>query len=125
MKSKQRHGCLTAWLIYLLIAYSLSAIVYFSNSLDNVKDSEYISAENLRIIYGAFAILCVGFVIMLFKWLKLGFWGILTISAILVIVHATVGQGIVAASFVLVCLVVLYSLLQIKTDKVTGWNKLE
>lgn len=80
MRNKQRHGCLTAWLIYLIIAYSFSTIFYFFKTDEISKVLEYKISENMILLRGSLGILGVIFSIMLLKWVKLGFWGILIIS---------------------------------------------
>src|SRR6476660_8617526 len=114
MQNKQRHGCLTAWLIYLLFAYFISAVVYFFPTNEIIENSQIINSENERLILGSFAILGIGFTFMIFKWVKLGFWGILGMSLCLAVVHVIFGQGIVASFFVIFCVAILFALLQIK-----------
>lgn len=69
MKNKKRHGCLTAWLIYLIFAYSVTSIVFFFHT-DKVPED---TTENMVLLIGAVGILNVGFCILLFNWVKLGF----------------------------------------------------
>jgi hypothetical protein len=125
MQNKQRHGYLTAWLIYLIIAYSFSAILYFFKTEEMSKIAQYKISENMMLIHGSLAILGVIFSIMLLKWIKLGFWGILIISLILFAVQLLNSHRIMSPIFILLCLVILYALLQFKKANVTGWNNLE
>jgi hypothetical protein len=125
MQNKQRHGCLTAWLIYLIIAYSFSGIFYFFKTEEMSKIAQYKISENMMLIHGSLAILGVIFSIMLLKWIKLGFWGILIISVILFVVQLLNSDRVMSPIFILLCLVILYGLLQFKKANVTGWNNLE
>ena len=125
MQNKQRHGCLTAWLIYLIIAYSFSAIFYFFKTEEMSNIAQYNISENMMLLYGSFAILGVIFSIMLLKWIKLGFWGILIISVILFVVQLLNSDRVMSPIFILLCLVILYGVLQFKKANVTGWNNLE
>ena len=125
MHNKQRHGCLTAWLIYLIIAYSFNAIFYFFKTEEMSKIAQYNISENMMLLYGSLAILGVIFSIMLLKWIKLGFWGILIISIILFVIQLLNSDRVMSPIFILLCLVILYALLQFKKANVTGWNNLE
>ncbi len=125
MQNKQRHGCLTAWLIYLIIAYSFNAIFYFFKTEEMSKIAQYNISENMMLLYGSLAILGVIFSIMLLKWIKLGFWGILIISIILFVIQLLNSDRVMSPIFILLCLVILYALLQFKKANVTGWNNLE
>ena len=125
MQKKQRHGCLTAWLIYLVLAYSFSTIFYFFKTDEFSKIAQYNISENMILIRGSVAIFGVIFSIMLLKWVKLGFWGILIISILLFIVQILNSDRIMPPFFILLCLVILYVLLQLKKGNVSGWNNLE
>lgn len=125
MQKKNRHGCLTAWLIYLIIAYSFSSILYFFKSDELSKVAQYEISGNMKLIYGSLAIFGVLFSIMLLKWVKLGFWGILLISIILTVAQLLNSNRIMLPIFILICLAILFGLLQVKKENVRGWDNLE
>jgi hypothetical protein len=125
MHNKQRHGCLTAWLIYLIIAYSFGTIFYFFKTDEISKVLEYKISENMILIRGSLGIFGIIFTIMLLKWVKLGFWGILIISILLFAIQLINEDNIMSPFFILLCLIILYALLQLKKANVTGWNNLE
>ncbi|MES2577913.1 MAG: hypothetical protein V4589_09900 [Bacteroidota bacterium] len=89
------------------------------------KIAQYNISENMMLLYGSLAILGVIFSIMLLKWIKLGFWGILIISIILFVIQLLNSDRVMSPIFILLCLVILYALLQFKKANVTGWNNLE
>lgn len=125
MQKKQRHGCLTAWLIYLVLVYSFSTIFYFFKTDEIFKVLGYKISENMILIRGSLGIFGVIFSIMLLKWVKLGFWGILIISILLFIVQLLNSDRIMSPFFISLCLIILYALLQLKKSNVTGWDNLE
>ncbi|TPG41708.1 hypothetical protein [Flavobacterium pectinovorum] len=125
MQKKERHGCLTAWLIYLIIAYSFSTILYFFKTDEMSKIAQYQISENMMLIHGSLGLLGILFSIMLFKWVKLGFWGIFSISIILFVLQLLNSNRIMSPIFIVICLVILFALLQIKKGNVSGWNNLE
>jgi hypothetical protein len=123
--SKQRHGCVTAWLILMIIANSLTAILYLFAG-DMIAQNFPGGISNFMLIL--LAILGVGnviFSILLFKWMKIGFWGFLATSIAVLVVNLSIGLGIVQSLFGLVGIVVLYGVLQIKKDNVSAWTNLE
>jgi hypothetical protein len=125
MQNKQRHGCLTAWLVYLIIAYSFSAIFYFFKTDEISKVLEYKISENMILIRGSLGIFGIIFTIMLLKWVKLGCWGILIISILLSAIQLINEDNIMSSFFILLCLIILYALLQLKKSNVSGWDNLE
>ena len=125
MQKKQRHGCLTAWLIYLMIAYSFSTFFYFFKTDEMSKIAQYQISEDMMLIHSSLGLLGIIFSIMLFRWVKLGFWGILTISVILFVLQLLNSNRIMSPIFIVICLIILFSLLQLKKANVSGWNNLE
>lgn len=125
MHNKQRHGCLTSWLIYLIIAYSFSTIFYFFKTDEISNVLEYKISKNMILIRGSLGIFGIIFTIMLFKWVKLGFWGILIISLLLFVIQLINEDNIMSPFFILLCLIILYALLQLKKSNVSGWDNLE
>ena len=87
METKQRHGCVTAWLILVIIGNSVTALVYlFANEL--ITQNLPIEIPNSMMI--ALAILGIGnviFAIMLLKWKKTGFWGFIVTSILAMIIN--------------------------------------
>ena len=49
-RNKQRHGCLTAWLIYLIIAYSIGSLGLFFGSENIYKQMPLILRKTPKII---------------------------------------------------------------------------
>lgn len=125
MQKKHRHGCLTAWLIYLIIAYSFSTFFYFFKTDEMSKIAQYQISEDMMLIHSSLGLLGIIFSIMLFRWLKLGFWGILSISVILFVLQLLNSNRIMSPIFIVICLIILFSLLQLKKANVSGWNNLE
>jgi hypothetical protein len=125
MQDKQRHGCLTAWLIYLIIAYLIISITYFFNTDKISEISPYKTSKDVLLIYGSLGILSIVFCILILKWLRLGFWGILMTSIIGIITQIINNHGIFEPLIGVFAIVVLYALLQLKKGNVSGWNNLE
>jgi hypothetical protein len=112
---KKRHGCLTAWLIFIIIGVILVIIYNF------IYFADYETWEFAVIIaIGILQIICV---IAIFKWKKWGFWGICTLAVITVIINLLSGVG--PYSFAgLFGIALLYGVLQIGGEN-KGWKQLE
>jgi hypothetical protein len=123
--AKQRHGCVTAWLILMIIGNSLIAALYLFAG-DTIAKSLPGGISNTMLIL--LAIFCVGNVIssiLLFRWLKIGFWIFLLTSIASLVVNFSIGLGVVQSLLGLVGIGVLYGVLQIKKDNVSAWANLE
>ena len=122
---KQRHGCVTAWLILMIIANSLTAILYlFAGDIVAQNFPGGIS-NSILILLAIFGIGNVIFSILLFKWKKIGFWGFLLTSIGSLIINLSIGLGIGQSLLGLVGIAILYGVLQIKKDNVPAWDNLE
>jgi hypothetical protein len=119
---KQRHGCLTAWLIVAIIANSAVGLFYFFN-LAASGSMPHLSAWALPllILLSFFNVLCA---ILLFRWKKLGFWGFCLSSTLAIIINLALGLGIFQSAVGLIGIAVLYGVLQIGKEN-KGWPQLE
>lgn len=122
---KQRHGCVTAWLVLMIIANSLLAILYFFASDMIVKNLPGNVSTQMIILLGVIGIGNVIFSVLLLKWKKMGFWGFTITSVVTLIINLSIGLGIGQSLFGLVGIAILYGVLQIKKEHVTTWDNLE
>ena len=119
---KQRHGCLTAWLVFIIIANALAALVVLlagSNLADTGKFPLWVFLVQIAVNVAA-----VAFAIALFEWKKWGFYGFLGIGIIGLVVNLASGGNAVIAISGLVAPAILYAVLQIGGDR-KGWTQLE
>ena len=118
---KKRHGCLTAWLIIIIIACAVSIIMYLATT--SLISSELDMAGwvvPVLVILLVFEIVCA---IALFMWKKWGFWGFCAIVVISIIINLSLGLGITASLGGLVGLAILFGVLNIGKDN-KGWPQL-
>lgn len=137
-EQKQRHGCLTAFLIFMIVANSLGVLRdLFMNSgvMSNIQQLTWTST--LGIVCGVFNVICA---IALFRWKKWGFWGLmassifgmfLTVSTGLRSVESLgVGIAVSLGALILVSLLpiagiaILYYVLHIGKEN-KGWPQLD
>mgnify|MGYP001447186829 CR=1 FL=1 len=123
--NKQRHGCVTAWLIFMIIANSFTAILYLFSG-DMVSQNLPGGISNTMIFL--LAIMGIGniiFSILLLNWKKIGFWGFSLTSIGALLTNLSVGISIGQSLLGLVGIAVLYGVLQIKKDNTTAWDNLD
>jgi predicted membrane metal-binding protein len=125
MESKQRHGCVTAWLIFMIIANSLTAIFYLFMGDAISQNLANPIPQPMMLGLAVLGIANLIFSIMLFQWKKWAFWGISATSLIALAINLSIGLGIGTSMFGLIGIVILYGILQIKKDGITTWENLE
>ncbi|MCK9640060.1 MAG: hypothetical protein M0R39_09145 [Prolixibacteraceae bacterium] len=122
---KQRHGCVTAWLILMIVANSLSAGLYLFAREMVTKSLPGEVSTPMIILLGILAIGNIVFSVMLFQWKKLGFWGFVVTTAGALIINLTIGLGVGQSLFGLAGIAILYGVFQIKQGNFTAWENLE
>ncbi|NPA37348.1 MAG: hypothetical protein GXO47_10920 [Chlorobi bacterium] len=123
--TKQRHGCVTAWLILMIIVNSAIALLYLFAGDKVAQNFPGGIPKSILILLAVTGILNVVFAILLFKWKKIGFWGFLITGTITAIINFSLGLGVFQSLFGLTGIVILYGILQIKKDNVPAWENLE
>jgi hypothetical protein len=122
--TKQRHGCVTAWLILMIVMNSLSAILYLFAGDMMARTIPGITTSTL-IILAVLGIANVIFSALLFQWNKWGFWGFIFTSIGALVINLSIGIGFGRSLFGLAGIAILYGILQIKQNDVAAWDNLE
>ena len=123
LQKKERHGCLTAYLVLAIIANSATALLYLfgaeaiKRSTPNMPDWAF----PLLIVLVLFNLACA---IALFRWKKWGFWGLVASAIVILGVNLTIGLGVSSAIVGLLRVLLLYGILHIGKDN-KGWPQLE
>jgi hypothetical protein len=119
--TKQRHGCLTAFLIALILACVLNSII---TGISLFSPANYGNPQIwvllVTIVIGLCYILCI---ILLLSWRKIGFWAFCGLGAFEIILNLLLGAGVLSL-LPLVITAVLYGVLQIGSYN-KGWPQLE
>jgi len=122
--NKERHGCVTAWLVLIIIGNSLVALLYLlanSRMLESTPD-----ASPLMIyLLGFVALANVFFAAMLLQWKKIGFWGFTVTSICALVINININLGVVQSLIGIVGVGVLFAILQITKDGRSTWQNLE
>lgn len=122
---KERHGCVTAWLILIIIANSILGFVYLFTTDQVLSTLPIGSSETLLMIMGILGLGNIVFAILLFQWKKSGFWGYVATSIVALVINLMIGIGIGQSLLGLAGIAILYGVLQIKNNNVTAWEHLE
>jgi hypothetical protein len=125
METKQRHGCVTAWLIFMIIANSLTAIAYLFMGETISQNLPNPIPQPMMIALAIIGIANLVFSIMLFQWKKWAFWAFALTSLLTLGINLSIGTGIGASLLGLSGAAILYGILQIKKDGITTWESLE
>jgi len=125
-RPKKRHGCVTAWLVFMIIANSFGSLANFYLMNIDLFFPEILNEFKLAFIAGGIGgILNVLFAIMLFKWKKNGFYGFIGTSVLMAGVNLKLELGVDNLILGLLGVVILYGLLQIREGKYSTWEQLE
>ena len=122
---KQRHGCVTTWIVIMIISNSLLAIIYLFASdmiIDNLPGDV---ATSMIILLGIIGIANVVFSVLLLQWKKFAFWGFAITSLVAFFINLSIEVGLGQSVFGLFGIAILYGIMQIKKDNVTAWSNLE
>jgi hypothetical protein len=117
---KSRHGCATAYLIFMII---VNALVSLSNVMLGASQSSPVVPGWLFFVLALFGCLNVVFAVALLRWKKWGFYGFMA-SALLIAVINALSIGLGGALIGLLGVAVLYGVLQIGGNRNT-WSQLE
>lgn len=121
----QRHGCVTAWLVLIIAANSLAALVYFFATDLVTRNLPHEVSTTMIMLLGGLGIANVVFAFLLLRWKKIGFWGFAISAVATLAINLSIGLGIGQSLFGLVGVVVLFGILQIKQGNASTWQNLE
>jgi hypothetical protein len=117
---KERHGCVTAWLVLLIIVNAIISFIYlFRNETLQLSVS-----PTLIILFGLIGIANIVFAILLLSWKKIGFFGFIISSIIALILNLYAGLGTFQSIAGLFGVIILYAILSIKKDGISAWDNL-
>lgn len=124
-RQKQRHGCLTAWLIFIIIGNALSSLVYFLIDPSFFKKHGLEITKEEMIIIGFLGIINLSFAIGLWFWKKWAFFGFALSGLLMFFTNLNKGLDLASASLGLVGVLLLFSILQMKQGEKSGWEQMD
>jgi hypothetical protein len=120
---KERHGCLTTYLVFMIIVNSGVSLIYLFGSGwvrrngPNAPDWAFW----LLALTGLVNVLCA---VALLRWKKWGFWGFVVSAIAIFIVNLSIGLGPSSGLGGAIGVALLYGVLQIGKER-KGWPQLE
>ena len=125
MEEKQRHGCVTTWLILMIIFNSLTAVIYLFAGDIVAQNLPGGISNSMMILLAVLVIFNIIFSVMLLKWKKWGFWGLIFTSIGAFVINLSIGLGIGQSIIGLFGIAILFGILQIKKDNISAWDNLD
>ena len=119
----KRHGCLTTFLVLMVVSNAVTALLYLTNG-------EVIAANFPRAFPGAFVVIAVvclcniAFAVALFQWKRWGFYGFAATGVIVLGVNLSIGVGVIQSLFGFAGAAILYWTLQMGKET-RAWPHLE
>ncbi len=124
-QEKQRHGCITAWLILMIIANSCIALIYLFASDQLSKQMAGDIPTSMFYVLAFISAMNVVFAVFLFQWKRWGFYGFILNALAGFAINLKMGMDIGSSLFGLVGIGILYAILQIKKNNVSAWEQME
>jgi hypothetical protein len=125
MQTKQRHGCLTAWLIMMMIGNASAALLYLLAEPKQLPNSAIQLNSTTTSLLCLVALINLSFAIGLWFWKKWAFRGFILTGILMFFTNLNMGIGIANASIGLFGVIVMIFVLQIKRDGKNGWENLD
>lgn len=122
-KDKERHGCLTAWLILMAIGAVFGAINSIGGG-QNMPEGFPPTPAWANVTSVLLSMANIVLVIALFKWKKWGFWGICATNVAAGVIMLGIGLPPYIAAVCLLGPLILYGVFHIG-DKNKGWPQLD
>lgn len=118
-ETKQRHGCINAWL-WLVIAINSATCGYYAIQMFNVLSNTLVWG------FGLLSILALGNIlgaILLMRWNKCGFYLFIACSIVAAIINVSIlDLGVYTGIQGLVAILIWWGILHIKKDGVSAWK---
>lgn len=120
---KERHGCLTAYLIFMIVVNSAISLLYLFGS-DRLQRVGTPTPAWTFWALAALGVINVISAVALLRWKRWGFWVFVASALGVFAVNLALGLGPLSGIGGVVGVLVLYGVLQIGKEK-KGWSQLE
>jgi hypothetical protein len=132
-EEKKRHGCLSVYLILIILGSSFTTLGNFSGLLLNAVPEAVNAVPDVPapvfpswvyLVLGIFGLINIVSAFAIFKWKKWGFWLFTLTGFLTCFINISAGLNILSCVIGLSGLAILYGVLQIGGDK-KGWAQLD
>jgi hypothetical protein len=122
---KQRHGCLTAWLIMMMIGNAFVSLGLLVLDPKLLQEQDPTMTKERMLLLAILGTINFSFAIGLWFWKKWAFYGFALSGFLMFITNINMGVDALSAALGLVGIFLLYSILQMKQGETSGWENLE
>jgi hypothetical protein len=121
---KERHGCVTAWLIFMIVTNSV--VLLLNLTWKSLLDPSITDKMARTLVVAAVLNLAnIGFAIALLRWKLWGFFGMVVTSVLAFILNLKAGFSPFQALPGLFGIVVLFAFLQMRRNEISAWDLME
>ena len=114
------------FLSFLLVLFLLADLYTLKTLLDSNSENDEIDLTfKINYFYVILTVLDLIFTIFIFRWKKWAFWGTLTVSVLTILLNLYTENELVLTLIGFSGVLLLFTLLQLKSKKVSGWQNLE
>lgn len=124
-KEKERHGCVTAYLIVMIIANSIVALIYFLASEFVTKNLPNHVSKSIIFLLGFLGLANIAFAILLLKFKRWGFYGFIGTAIAGFLINLQMRLPILQVLAGLLGIGVLFAVLQAKKDGLSAWEQMD
>ena len=127
---RKRHGFVTFWLIYILLngISNILAFTIFRSEMEEVYKKifndqvQFVVSDEIAYYLIGLGVLNTISSILLLKWKKIGFHGLIISNIVNMYVSGLMGSGIEATFLGVMQIGILYMVLQIKKNEKSTWD---
>lgn len=125
--NNRRHGFITFWLWLLMVANVFSLITNFAPEWAWGRNYEAIQPAWVYYMCGVIGLIYMAGIYLLYKWRKVGFSLVVISTAICLLIYIIAGLKFSSTVYAgpIVGLIVLYGILQLKSNGVSYWKQLK
>lgn len=108
---KQRHGCITSWLVFLIVINAIVGVVYIFQNEYIIDNMSPLFTKEILLVIGFLSLANMVFAVLLLKWKKIGFYGFVVTSGIVFGINLYLEIGLFQSIFGLSGILILFAIL--------------
>jgi hypothetical protein len=120
-EGKKRHGCLTVYLVSLVVLGLASALLFLLSSVPRYFPNAPAWAGPVLLVL---SLVNLVWPIAMFRWKKWGFWGFCVSCVVGIAINIAIGMDVVESVSGFLGILVMYGVLRMGGEK-NGWSQLE
>jgi len=122
---RERHGCVTAYLAFMVIVNAITSLVYIFLGEVIVESSRVPISSFTFAVLMIVSLSNIAFALSLLKWKKWGFYGSIVSSIIGLLINTNLELPLEQTVLGLLGVGILFAILQIKQNGKSAWEHME